>query len=154
MVEYAKEYQAIAKTVKDVVCPKCFHELMFPQVMQQQADRYGRELRTYFAWCFKCDIGCEVIQFSKETPIDKRWLIHKYQHYTLLGQANHCLPTGKWTVLNELPEPAAVVTGPGGQYDKQIDPAALEIIAPICLELEKVLKSLTQMVECLLKAIR
>ena len=139
----------LQQTVKDVVCPNCFHELPFPEIVSQGTDRYGRELRTYFAWCFNCDIGCEVIQFAKDTPTGKRWAIHKYQHYKLVGQANCCIPTGQWKILNELPEPAPAVTGPGGDYDKHFEPETIELVKTMLTAL----KSATQTIENLLKIV-
>lgn len=100
------------QTVQDVVCPKCFKPLVAPTLVNKGTDNYGRQLRTYFGWCFECDLGAEVIQFFR----DQRWLIHKYQHYDLIAEYKQCKPSGRWVTLNELPEPAPVITGPGGDF--------------------------------------
>ncbi len=138
--------QAETGTVKDIVCPKCFKPLQYPKVKFKCTDRYGRVTRACFGWCFECKLGFEVIQFAKED----RWFIHKYQVYTPFGPT--CQPTGKWTVIDELPEPAAVVVGPGGDFDKQIDLAKINL--DILATLHKTLKAVTQTVGRLLKALR
>ena len=63
------------KYVADAVCPKCFKPLEYPVVVEPELDRYKRELRTYYGWCFECDEGCLVIQFKR----GERWAIHKYR---------------------------------------------------------------------------
>jgi len=107
-------------------------------------DRYGRIIRRYFAWCFECNRGFEVIQFAK----NGRWLIHKYQPYTIVGHTYHSKATGEWTILNELPEPAPVVVGPGGDYDKQIE--LNKECFKLLESLQKALKSTTALLEYLL----
>jgi len=147
MVAINKDEKMAKGTVKDVVCPACFKLLPYPTIVRQQADRYGRGLRTYFGWCFKCERGFEVIQFAR----DGRWPIHKYQSYTIAEQTGVSLPTGKWIVLNDLPEPAAIVIGPGGGYDNQID--INQMTLNVLGTLQKALKAITATVESLLKAV-
>ena len=104
-----------AAIVPDCVCPACYKPLAYPRI-ESVADRYGRVMRRYFGFCSSCNLGSETIQFKR----DERWVIHKYQVYTYVGQLTHCQASGKWITMNELPEPAPVVIGPGGEYDKQI----------------------------------
>ena len=103
------------KIVPDCVCPICFKPTAYPRV-EAVADRYVREIRQCLGFCTVCNLGSEVIQFKR----DGRWVIHKYQVYAYIGQVTHCQATDRWVTLNELPEPAEIVLGPGGEYDKQI----------------------------------
>lgn len=146
MVAINKEQQQ-AGVVKDAVCAKCFRHIQYPQIVSKGTDRYGRTIRTYFGWCFGCHIGCEVIQFER----DGRWVIHKYQNYAV-KDGSHSQLSNKWTVLNELPESAAVVLGPGGDYDKQINPEDISF-KPILKNILAALKATTKTVECLLEII-
>ncbi|MFA5553485.1 MAG: hypothetical protein WDA68_02875 [Phycisphaerae bacterium] len=102
-------------TIADAVCPHCFKQLTKPLLTDQGKDAWGRVMRTYYGWCFACNIGTMVIQFLRSS----RWIIHKYQDYELLDTLNLCRPSGDWVGMNELPEPAPVITGPGGDYKKQ-----------------------------------
>lgn len=106
----------------DIVCPKCFKPMVATQIIPQP-DRYGRKIRRYLGFCTGYNLGSEVWQFER----DGRWVIHKYQVYAYVGQLTHCQASGKWVTLNDLPEPAPVVTGPGGDYDKQIKLSATDI---------------------------
>jgi len=144
MVSYAKENQTQQQTDKDVVCPKCFKPLQGQSVLHAIPDRYGRKLRKYFGWCLECNRGFEVVQFDK----DNRWHIHKYQNYEVIGQKIHCTPAGNWTTVNELPEPAPVVVGPGGDYDKSFDLETVELMKTVL----NALKATTKTVELLLKS--
>ena len=105
----------VAEYISDCVCPICFKPMTGPRIIGQ-ADRYGREIRQCLGFCTVCKLGSETIQFKR----DERWVIHKYQVYAYVGQLTHCHATGRWVTLNDLPEPAPIVTGPGGEYDKQI----------------------------------
>jgi hypothetical protein len=141
----------------DAVCPKCFRPLpgprMFPEPPGGGPDRYGRELRKYLGFCPACNLGCEVIQFHR----DGRWVIHRYQHYQIAGSAMHCVADGKWVTINELPEPAPVVVGPGGEFDKQIYPLGITPQAvqtpglELLSKLRKALEGLCQTIECLMR---
>jgi len=138
--------QGFQKTIADVVCPKCYNSIPYPSMPEQgHTDRYGRTIRTYFGWCFKCGLGHQVIQFLQYG----KWHIHKYQTYRLVSNEN-CKPFGDWIIVNELPEPAPVVLGPGGDYDKQINLDAESInllhslksaLANTCNILDKLLMS-------------
>lgn len=103
-----------AAAIADAVCPHCFKLLTSPFLADQGKDSYDRELRTYYGWCFDCKLGAMVIQFLR----DGRWVIHKYQDYELFDTLNFCRPSGGWVKINEIPEPAPVVTGPGGDFMK------------------------------------
>lgn len=153
MVAYAKENQTqqstghpTVQTDKDVICPKCFKPLQHPVVTGQGTDRYKREMRTYYGWCFECEQGCLVIQFKREG----RWVIHKYRRATLLDGSGQCHLKNNWQVLNELPEPAPVVVGPGGDFDKQITPEVTTILKSLQSIFEKtseILKNALKIVE-------
>ena len=101
--------------ISDCVCPICFKPMTGPRIIAQ-ADRYGREIRQCLGFCTVCNLGSETIQFKR----DGRWVIHQYQVYAYIGQLTHCQASGRWVTLNALPEPAEVVVGPGGEYDKEI----------------------------------
>lgn len=109
-------------TVKDVVCPECFESVKCAAQFFDKpcVDRYGRETRRYFAWCDKCKLGSEVIQFKR----DERWVIHKYQRYEPTGSFENCRATGNWQTFNDLPEVPLVMTGPGGEFQNGITPSA------------------------------
>ncbi len=102
-------------TVKDVVCPECFRPCEWPKVQPSVTDRYGRTTRIYYAWCFRCCEGFIVDQFER----DDRWAIRAYRKYRLQNKVP--VLTGDWVVLNDLPEPAPVVLGPGGDFDRHIE---------------------------------
>jgi len=130
----------------DAVCPKCFRPLPGPR-MFDEPDRCGRELRKYLGFCPACNLGCEVIQFKR----DGRWVIHRYQYYPVVDTAMHCVGLGKWVMLNEMPEPAPIVLGPGGEYDKQIYPVGLTPGVELLTKLRKALEALCQTIECLMR---
>ena len=124
----------------DCACPACNQVLPYPVVIPLP-DRYGRELRKYLGFCPACNIGCETIQFRR----DGRWVIHKYQVYLYVTKNVNepCKPTGKWITLNDLPEPALIVTGPGGGFDKQV--------TPLLGKLPSALEWVCRTIECLMK---
>jgi hypothetical protein len=148
------ETKTTAKVVADIVCPVCFGGLPHAQIVTQKADEHGNEIRTYFGWCFECNRGYAVIQFAR----GNRWLIHKYMQYALsevsasAGEMiiNHCKPEQDWVVLNDLPRPAPVVLGPGGDFTKQITPelkSFKENIKAMQNSLSKLLKSINGMLD-------
>lgn len=145
MVSFNEDDQAVGtQTVKDAVCPKCLKHLQSPTVLPAKTDRYDRTTREYLGFCFDCNLGFSVVQFAK----DERWLIHKFQIYGYIGKVDSCCPMGKWQVLNELPEPAAVVTGPGGDYVQPFDPKTVELVETVL----NALKAAASSIESLLKA--
>ena len=104
-------------TVADAVCPVCFELLTVPSFLPIDHTRYTPELRRYFGWCFGCKRGFCVIQFKR----GDRWVIHKYQAYVQTGkEKTEHKPLGPWKILNELPDPPLVLTGPGGDFDTEM----------------------------------
>ena len=124
---YHKETEDAAleagKITLDAICPLCFRPVDH-KMIPVKADRYGREIRSYMGFCRSCQVGCEVVQFRR----DDRWVIHRYQLYKYVGQNIHCVGTGQWTTLNELPDPAPIVVGPGGDFDQRITPQVGELL--------------------------
>jgi hypothetical protein len=107
--------QKAVEIIPDCVCPICFKPTAYPRI-EAVADRYGREIRQCLEFCTACKLGSEMVQFKR----DGWWVTYKYQVNAYVGELTHCQASGKWVTLNDLPEPAPVVTGPGGEYDKQI----------------------------------
>ncbi|MCJ7777633.1 MAG: hypothetical protein MUP16_04900 [Sedimentisphaerales bacterium] len=161
MVAYAID--EITKPKTGYICPKCFRELAGPAVAGER-DRYGRITRSYFGWCFECDIGFEVVQFKlKEIAYincnctgDKNigyglngWLINKYRLFKKLEGSDKPQPVTAWLTMNPLPEPAPVITGPGKEYDKPFEPETIDLMEVVLAAL----KATTKTVESLLKLI-
>lgn len=156
MVAYATDKQT--KPVTGYICPKCFRELMGPEVVGKE-DRYGRITRSYFGWCIACDVEFEVVQFkhSQESPfliatpnlqINKSgWLIHKYRLFKKLEGSDKPQPVTAWLTMNKLPEPAPVITGPGKEYDKSFEPEIIDLMQTMLGALKATVKT----VEALLK---
>ena len=110
------------KASGDVVCPQCHKPLGNYTAMLTRTDRYGREIREYFGWCLDCDQGSEVVQFKEYG----RWHIHKHRYFADIGDGTGATPSSNWQMVNELPDPPAVMLGPGGDYDKAADIEALQ----------------------------
>lgn len=125
-------YQKV-KTDKFVICPKCYRKIEDVTFVTPPQDRY-REIRRYFGWCDNCSVGFEVIQFKNKD----KWHIHKYQPYAYRGINNDCSPLGAWIQVQKLPEPAPVVTGPGGQYCRQVTPRESQLVATIKKSMEAI----------------
>ena len=138
-----RDGQTGGTTQVDAICPKCFKPLANPKVMLEP-DRYGRELRKYLGFCPACSIGCETIQFKR----GRRWVIHRYQVYAYIGTNIHCQAMGGWTTLNDLPEPAPIVVGPGGDFDNQITPQVGELLG----KLRAALEGVCRVIECLMQS--
>jgi hypothetical protein len=102
-------------TLEGCVCPQCFKPLKAPSVTESPPDRYGIKLRSYAAMCFTCGQACKVIQFEA----DGKWIILSYRIH--LYESGRFFGYGDWITVNPLPEPPAVMTGPGGDYDKVPD---------------------------------
>jgi len=142
MVAINSDNKQAQRFVKGVICPMCETHLPYPTIVTQDTDRYGRHLRTYFGWCFECGFGCETIQFER----DGLWLIYKYQNYRLNEDGRHCQLSDGWTIVNDLPEPAPVVIGPGGDYDIEIS-----LAKPLIDSMQQAANAMSRAMECLLK---
>ena len=101
-----------ALTVEGAVCPQCFKPLKAPSITPGGDDPYGRRTRSYAGFCFDCRTGCRVVQFER----DGRWAINSYQPHRYENGA--FIGVGDWIVVNPLPEPPLLTTGPGGDYTK------------------------------------
>lgn len=143
MIEYAQENeQKVAHLVPGIVCPNCFKSLMGFCMLRSWRDRYARRLRQYMGWCLDCQTGSEVVQFLA----DEKWTIHKHRYYAVVIQDGKTVPTGDWQTMNELPEPPAIVTGPGGDYCRGYDPKTIGLMKTVL----NALKATTKTVETLL----
>ena len=136
--------QKVAEVVADCICPICFKPMAYPRI-EAVADRYGREIRQCLGFCTMCHLGSEAIQFKR----DGRWVIHKYQVYAYVGEVTHCQAAGKWVMLNQLPEPAPIVTGPGGEFDQQIRLTKDDVL--LLGTLRRGLESFGVAIECFMK---
>jgi len=114
MVSFKDEIMPAAEPKPDIVCPNCLSRVPAYSVTFEGPDRYGRTVRNYFTWCAKCDRGFEVVQFLA----DGNWHIHTYRYWLAVG-VDKPVPQAGWTVVNQMPEPAPIVIGPGGDYDRQ-----------------------------------
>lgn len=102
-----------AQPASQVVCPHCFEPITSYTMYGVLEDRYGRITRNYFGWCDKCQTGYEVCQFDR----DNKWHIHKFRYYASIQATGRNLPQ-QWRLVEQLPDAAAVVTGPGGDFDR------------------------------------
>jgi len=133
------------KFIQGMVCPVCYEHAEYPTQIDKGTDDYGRKLRSYFGWCFKCDRGFEVIQFEK----DGRWFINRYREAVRLEAGGELKLSGNWATVAELPQPAPVVIGSGGQYNRHIEPQTVEA----CKAVLGALKACANTIELLLKAV-
>jgi len=133
-------------TVDGCVCPQCFKPLKAPVVTDGGGDRYGRHVRSYAGMCFECRQACRVVQFER----DGKWLIHSYLPHRY--ESGKFVGIGDWIVVNPLPEPAAVVFGPGGDYDKTPDLSG-DLAISIIHTLSTISRTTTNAIGELLKAI-
>ena len=131
------------REIADVVCPMCFKLLPYPSVVDEGVDRYHGRLRTYYGWCPVCERGACVIQFAR----DGRWVIHKYRKAILLDGAGEVRLVDDWVVLNELPEVAPVMLGPGGDYNRPFTPEVVGLFG----KLKSALQGCVDVVEQLMK---
>lgn len=136
--------QKAAEGVPDCVCPLCFKPMANASMMALP-DRYGRKIRKYFGFCPACRLGSRSIQFER----DGRWIIHQYQIYDYVSEFSHSPPKGKSVTLNDLPEPAPIVTGPGGEYDKQITLTKQNVM--LLSTLRRGLESFSVALECFMR---
>jgi len=114
-IDKTQQYQQ--GTIDGAICPLCYGLLPHPAILEQKTDNFGRTIRRYFGWCLKCNSGYEVMQFLQA----EKWHIHKYQIYRFIGNIMHCAPIGEIIDVQDLPLPAPVITGPGGDYNRQHD---------------------------------
>ena len=144
MVKDAKEQGEIKVTEKDnLLCPVCFKPLLGYSVFGVRTDEYGRVYRNYMGWCNHCSIGFEVVQFLD----DDSWVLYSYRYYAAVLPDNKPKPSPKWALIKELPEPAPVVTGEGGEYNLPYEPKTVELVQTVL----SALKATTTVVECLLR---
>jgi hypothetical protein len=116
MVDIADANQAGQKAA-GIECPLCRKPVTKGASVWERPDRYGRQLRNCYVWCLGCGCGFHIVQFMAD---DGRWRDHKYIRY-VRGQRGSAGPCSDWVVVAELPEPAPVVVGPGGEFDEGYD---------------------------------
>jgi len=131
-------------TTNGVICPKCKRMVSARTICNAREDRYGRTMRTYLGWCDRegCRAGFEVIQFA----IGDDWHIHKYRYYAVDLPVGMPMPSKQWHVVNPLPAPAPVVTGPGGEYSHAIEISTDSFLKQIQLSLSKLAEAITGMI--------
>ena len=115
MIAFAKEPKITRGYIPGVVCPDCDRPVYGLSLLGTETDRYGRTIRRYLAWCCRCKVGSEVEQFL----MNNKWYVHRCRHWA--DRNGRPVTIDGWTVLNDLPEPAPIVIGPGGQYDQAIE---------------------------------
>lgn len=139
-------------TLDGCVCSQCYKPLKAPVVTDAGTNRYGIRLRSYNGFCFHCRRGCIVVQFHQ----DDKWLIHsfmplRYESGKFAGIGPDCI------IVNPLPEPPPVLTGPGGDYVKVPDPACDPALAAVqgaasgLMQLTHAISKLLKAIETLLK---
>jgi len=133
-------------TVDGCVCPQCYKPLKAPAITDGGADRYGRKLRSYAGMCFECRRGCRVVQFE----LDGKWLLHAYLPHRY--EAGRFVGVGDWIEVNPLPDPPAVVTGPGGDFDKALNLSA-DLVLPLLRSAAGMMSKVANTIGELLKAI-
>ena len=148
MEKNAAEKEQAVKS--DIVCPACYKPVAGCTVIGGDEDDYGRQVRHYMGWCCNCNMGFEAVQFLAEHAGNPRWILHRWQYYAMVQALNKNLPQAGWQIVNELPVPAPVVTGPGGEYNESFTPKTVDLIE----KLNMVLKSTQRTVDYLIKAIR
>lgn len=117
-------------------CPNCYCRLGEGRVSTTIPirDRYGRTTRQSYIWCENCRQGYELIEFlAGDTYKPCKW---RYIYYL----------KDNWIQVQSLPEPAPVVTGPGGDYDRSIEPDVNGILGNI----KDILHSAAESIGCLL----
>jgi len=123
--EEAKTKELRPKYVKAMVCPECYNAMEFPSEIGKNTDRYQRQFRRYVGHCCTCDKGYEVVQVEK----DGRWHLYKYLRANRnIGEDTHRFERD-WQIVGTLPDPPAVVVGPGGDYDSQLGPDSQKAIS-------------------------
>lgn len=106
------------RKVAGAICPGCDKHYMYPTVSHKEPDKYGRELRVVYGWCLECDIGYNMLQFKS----GEEWLTYKYQKYIYNKNTGpKPVSVGPWVKGFSLPQVAALITGPGGDFTKKVD---------------------------------
>jgi len=102
---------------KDVICPECCRVVTGAAIMPVKDDRYRRKTRSYFGHCMNCQSSFEVIQYYHAGK--ELWAMHMVRYYVKSGGGKNVgMP---WEIIEALPKPeAAVVVGPGGEYDQEV----------------------------------
>jgi len=132
------------KYVEWANCPGCDGHYYYPTV-ESKGDKFGRPLREVTGWCQQCGVGYVVRQFKKN---DSMWLTYQYRKYIYRsGQGR--VYVGPWSNGYRLPDPAPVVTGPGGDYVKQteIDPDLKEVLKKSVHILKSTAESIVELMD-------
>ncbi len=140
-----KQQEGKSKIDPAIVCPNCADRIGCASVMPGRTDRHGRTIRAYFGWCTNCHRGIEVIQFRS----NNKWLISQYRYWLTVTENPGSNVSCEWHELNPLPEVPAVVTGPGGDYDK----AMMIKTADTLKSINGILYTLKKTIEGLIKTI-
>jgi len=163
------------ETDRDAICLVCYRPLPTPIIMPYDFNDFsdlGYKMRKYCGWCGSCNLGFEVIQFLRTTDDgrrtadngrqmtddgrqmtdDRRWAIWKYTIYAYkiiddVTEEGKSIRLGEEIILNELPEPAPVVTGPGGDYNQFIEVKQAELLNTM----RKTLLSMSEAIKTLLR---
>lgn len=132
--------------VADIICPFCNEKMIRPCVSEVKVDRYDRHLRDFYGWCFDCNTGYAALQFK---TTDGKWLTFRYRRYITDVNGENARTAGKWQDLYPLPDPAEVVTGPGGDYTKShhIDTESEGVLKEACKVLRATSESLMRLME-------
>lgn len=157
------------ETDRDAICLVCYRPLPTPIIMPYDFNDFsdlGYKMRKYCGWCGSCNLGFEVIQFLRTTDdgrrtaenksgklnAGQRWAIWKYTIYAYkiiddVTEEGKSIRLGGEIILNELPEPAPVVTGPGGDYNQFIEVKQAELLNTM----RKTLLSMSEAIKTLLR---
>ncbi|MCE5184553.1 MAG: hypothetical protein LLF76_00310 [Planctomycetaceae bacterium] len=101
------------KLTEGIVCPHCCKPTRYFLLFGPAPDEYGRTIRSYIGYCDRCHSEFEVTQFQ----VGQLWPMHRCR---LDGQ--------EWKVIQPLPEPPLVQTGPGGDFSRAYSTEQLEAI--------------------------
>ena len=117
MMEERIRPSSLIQSPPGVVCLKCYRPVL-ASLLTPKPDRYGRKLRHYLGFCVDCQIGCEVEQYQSVTG-DEVWYLVRHRFW-VYGGAGEMVFDREWAVDADMPEPAPVCVGTGGDYDRQI----------------------------------
>ncbi len=110
--------------VPQAVCPTCYRHLKYPRVESPTVSD-GCIRRLYYGWCFECEKGFLTVQFKRGGS----WIIEKYKTGVLSAESDRVELDSTW--VRVIDPPAAVMTGPGGDYQKEYSPEAVNIVEQI-----------------------